>query len=118
MATDMEDVDVPDPLIAPSLDELLDVDGRGCQWQDPGDFFPVTQMAEDGKAVCRPCPARAGCLAYALLHDVQGIWGATTHSERRALRDLHDIVGVEPVSIPASWLTPRRNAAVRFRRAV
>ena len=120
MALHVEDIEIPDPLIAPSLDELLDVAGRSCTWEDPEDFFPTGQMAEDGKAICRPCPARVGCLAYALLHDVDGIWGATTYSQRRALRDRHQIYGVEPVSIPANWLPPRRNRSsdARLVRAV
>ncbi len=43
--------------------------------------------ARRAKAVCRACPVRSECLAFALAtgsHD--GIWGGTTPYERRRLR--------------------------------
>ena len=37
-------------------------------------------------AVCRSCPVREPCLAYALEHHEVGVWGGTTGRERRRLR--------------------------------
>lgn len=35
---------------------------------------------------CRCCPIVATCLAYALIHEVDGIWGDTTEAERASLQ--------------------------------
>jgi WhiB family redox-sensing transcriptional regulator len=64
---------------------------RACA--DVGDgwrmFFPrAGDNARDAKAVCAVCPVRVQCAAYALpLIDLHGVWGGTTHSERRAIRE-------------------------------
>ncbi len=54
---------------------------------DRGAWFP-----EDGesparaKAVCRACPVRSECLAFALkTGQREGVWGGTTPYERRRL---------------------------------
>jgi WhiB family redox-sensing transcriptional regulator len=50
-------------------------------------FFPrhvsprTTMMA---KEVCQSCAVKAECLAYAFEHDLAGVWGGTTESQRRA----------------------------------
>ena len=36
--------------------------------------------------MCELCPAREPCLAYALEGGLEGIWGATTTGERKAMR--------------------------------
>jgi WhiB family transcriptional regulator, redox-sensing transcriptional regulator len=39
------------------------------------------------KVVCRACPVREECLAYALADEtLQGVWGGTTERERREMR--------------------------------
>lgn len=58
-------------------------------------FFPEKgQQWKDAKLVCLgdddspPCPVRAECLDYAMSFEpegVVGIWGGTSHSERRKL---------------------------------
>lgn len=116
-------VEVPVPVVSPRLGDLLSESGRKCTWVDPEEFFPrsqVAQVAEDAKAICRPCPARDDCLAYALLHDVTGIWGATTHPERKAIRGELELGDAEPVRVPTIWLAPRTCASVtvRLRRVV
>ena len=38
------------------------------------------------KAICRSCPVREECLAYALeIAEPHGIWGGLSEAERRAL---------------------------------
>lgn len=56
-------------------------------WLDPSAWFP--DKGEHGtrqdaaKAICRACPVRQPCLAYALArHEPHGIWGGTTAAER------------------------------------
>lgn len=59
-------------------------------------FFPEPGAShtdvEQAKSVCRRCPLREPCLAYALDATdghgtpIGGIWGATTVEERKALR--------------------------------
>ena len=42
---------------------------------------------EEVKEDCRACPVMGGCLRYALSNDERdGIWGATTPEERRAIK--------------------------------
>jgi WhiB family redox-sensing transcriptional regulator len=64
-----------------------------CRTEDPELFFPVgtsgpalAQIVE-AKAVCRRCPVRRECLAWALASGQDaGIWGGLTEDERRALK--------------------------------
>lgn len=64
-----------------------------CLEEDPELFFPIGDMnrgparlqAEEAKAVCRRCEVVATCLDWALTTGQEGVWGATTDDERRAL---------------------------------
>jgi len=63
-----------------------------CLRVDPDLFFPVgnsgltLKQIEEAKAVCGRCPVLEQCLACAMkLGQVDGIWGGTTESERRAM---------------------------------
>ncbi|MEU6305566.1 WhiB family transcriptional regulator [Streptomyces chartreusis] len=65
-----------------------------CQAEDPDLFFPVGNSAsgptliqtDEAKAVCRRCPVREQCLAWALdAGPMDGIWGGTTEQERQAM---------------------------------
>jgi hypothetical protein len=47
---------------------------------------------------CGTCPVQSDCLDYAMRHDVQGIWGGTTHSDRKKRRK---ILGLKPE--PVGW---------------
>lgn len=51
-------------------------------------FFEENNPAriDSAKAYCRRCPFRDACLNWALTVGEQGIWGATTADERKALR--------------------------------
>ena len=59
---------------------------------DPELFFPVgsggsalLQVAA-AKAVCGRCPVSTPCLMWALVRDVDGVWGGLSQDERRAIR--------------------------------
>jgi len=53
-------------------------------------FFPAEcddDGAEAAKAVCRSCPVRRDCVAYALADPtLTGVWGASTEAQRRNRR--------------------------------
>lgn len=60
---------------------------------DPDLFFPIgisgltLAQVDEAKAVCHRCPVMEQCLNWALYGGhVEGIWGGTTESERRAMR--------------------------------
>ena len=64
-----------------------------CRRENPELFFPVgsdgpaQRQAAAAKAVCRRCPVREHCLAYALAEgEDPGVWGGTDETERRVLR--------------------------------
>lgn len=69
-----------------------------CSEVDPELFFPVDRMdstlahreyyedEQGAKKVCNACPYKFACLSFALERpDSQGIWGATTQTERRRM---------------------------------
>lgn len=80
------------------------VDGtQPCAAENPELFFPRTSRDAQfayprAKAVCETCPFRRPCLAYALAHNVTGIWAGTSHEERHALRKAHGIKA-QPVEL-------------------
>ena len=63
----------------------------GGDWWFPEPGASTTDIAR-AKAVCRRCPLRQACLAYALAATdghgtpIPGIWAGTTVEERKALR--------------------------------
>lgn len=62
-----------------------------CLGTDTERFFPEGQGSKAGLAkareVCAGCPVLDECLAFALKHGEQGVWGGTTTAERRAMRE-------------------------------
>ncbi|MBZ3901229.1 WhiB family transcriptional regulator [Streptomyces scabiei] len=63
-----------------------------CLRVDPDLFFPIgvsgptLVQVDEAKAVCGHCPVARRCLDWALrAGGVEGVWGGTTESERRAL---------------------------------
>ncbi|MCX4766767.1 WhiB family transcriptional regulator [Streptomyces sp. NBC_01275] len=63
--------------------------------EDPDLFFPIghsgptLEQIEEAKAICGRCPVMEQCLNWAVwVEQVEGIWGGTTESERRAIRRL------------------------------
>jgi WhiB family transcriptional regulator, redox-sensing transcriptional regulator len=66
-----------------------------CRDADPELFFPISmtgaalRQIEEAKRICRGCPVRVQCLAWALDNQVtDGVWGATTPQQRHAIRRL------------------------------
>ena len=66
-----------------------------CRDADPELFFPIgttgpaLRQIQEAKRICRTCPARTQCLAWALEHGItDGVWGGTTEDQRRAIRSL------------------------------
>jgi hypothetical protein len=59
-----------------------------CLRADPEIFFPGSHDDPNpALAVCHRCPVSAACLAAALdAGDCDGVWGGTTASERRMMR--------------------------------
>ena len=60
-------------------------DSAECRSADADIFFaPGATQEYRAKAVCRSCPVRFECLAYALRNKVEhGVWGGLTDRERR-----------------------------------
>jgi len=63
-----------------------------CRDKDPNLFYPLgtgrhtVKQADVAKTLCRVCPSREPCLAFALATDQRlGVWGGTTPEERRRL---------------------------------
>ncbi|MFJ6070955.1 WhiB family transcriptional regulator [Streptomyces sp. NPDC093065] len=66
-----------------------------CRYEDPDLFFPIGNsesgpsliQVDEAKSVCRRCPVMETCLNWAIeVPPMEGIWGGTTESERRAIR--------------------------------
>src|SRR5947207_2549994 len=74
----------------PTLDELFSRPAWQrqalCRGTGPDAFFAIGESTPPAKAICGRCPVRAQCLAYAVEHNEDAIWGATTRAERKARR--------------------------------
>ncbi|MBB1254629.1 WhiB family transcriptional regulator [Streptomyces sp. OF3] len=64
-----------------------------CREEDPELFFPIgntgpaLMQIEEAKSVCRRCPVREQCLAWALdTNESTGVWGGLSEDERRRLK--------------------------------
>lgn len=59
-----------------------------CATSDPDLWFAVGALEhKQAKLICRTCPVRKECLAYAMDAPVDhGIWGGLTERERRRYR--------------------------------
>lgn len=84
-----------------SLRHIHDRTDRACIGTDTELFFvggDDPDLLEPARKRCRRCPIVAGCVLYALTHDVDGIWGGTTSPEREQIRAANQITDVEPVT--------------------
>jgi WhiB family redox-sensing transcriptional regulator len=61
--------------------------GALCRMAEADLFFPQGPGDEArAKALCRSCPVRWSCLAYALKNRVEhGVWGGLSDRERRRI---------------------------------
>lgn len=88
------------------------LDGREhCRGADLAMFFPRSgslEAARDAKRICAGCPLRKPCLAYALHHQLAGIWGGTTQRERRRMQKARGITPI-PVRALPEFTGARRN---------
>ncbi|MFD7707862.1 WhiB family transcriptional regulator [Streptomyces sp. NPDC059786] len=82
-----------------------------CLHADPDLFFPIgstgptVEQIDEAKAVCGRCPVLDQCLGTALrLGHVEGIWGGTTETERRAMRRLEVRRRLAAVTVPPAPL--------------
>lgn len=61
-----------------------------CAGADPDLFFADSRreprLVAQAKTFCGGCLAATHCLAYALEHGMDGVWGGTTTRERRRMR--------------------------------
>jgi WhiB family redox-sensing transcriptional regulator len=76
-----------------------------CTTVDPDLFFPPgpgrsPEVKRAQEEMCGRCHVRQQCLAYALTHDVKGIWGGATEAERESMRRKNQI-SVVPMAPPA-----------------
>ncbi|MFI1420821.1 WhiB family transcriptional regulator [Streptomyces sp. NPDC020731] len=69
------------------------LDRAACAGEDPEIFFPLSDTLSPGAearaalALCRRCPVLPACRGWAVEHgEDDGIWGATTAAQRRAIR--------------------------------
>lgn len=54
-----------------------------CAQTDPEVFFPDRgQSTAPAIRICRHCPVRAECLAFAMEHREQGVWGGLSQAQR------------------------------------
>ncbi len=61
-----------------------------CRTADPELFFRDRRDDDAlaaARAVCHRCPVKAECLAWATKHDVFGVWGGTTRTQRTRRRN-------------------------------
>lgn len=58
-----------------------------CRQTDPELWFQdLGSNANEAKRICDQCPVLKLCLAYALEHHEEGIWGGTSKKQRQRLR--------------------------------
>lgn len=70
------------------------LDGAKCKGIDKPDWFfddivkdrYGVEIAPEQKQFCIGCPVLVECLDYAMKVDVRGVWGGTTHYERKRKR--------------------------------
>lgn len=71
-----------------------------CLQVDPELFFPDNsnhhRQIEQAKKICNECPLIRVCLAYAIQHKYEGIWGGTTVNERQTLRRKLNLTRTSP----------------------
>ncbi len=68
----------------PSISWIAD---GACLARQDVDWFATDEAAiEIAKGVCLECRVQTACLVHAVTHNEFGVWGATTESERTALR--------------------------------
>ena len=52
----------------------------------PGHTGSLSNDQKKAIAICRQCPVRLPCLVEAIKTNSEGVWGGTTHNQRKRLR--------------------------------
>jgi WhiB family redox-sensing transcriptional regulator len=61
-------------------------DRAACKGETESFFSYDEERVEHALAICEDCPVRQECLQTALADpNLYGVWGGTTHAERRRL---------------------------------
>lgn len=60
----------------------------GNKIDDDKFFGPTRHHSMNGKKFCTDCPVIAQCRTYALVHDLEGIWGGTSYRDRKNVEPL------------------------------
>lgn len=83
-----------------------------CAQVDVEMFFPEKGGSPTpARQLCASCDFLRPCLAYALTHDVHGVWGGTSQKQRRTHQKAHGIV---PVPLPTHDPNPRSEVVGRL----
>ena len=65
-------------------------DQGACRGEDQVLFFPPVEITRDHvdrvRPICQACPVFTSCHAWALEHETEGIWAATSPKDRIRLR--------------------------------
>ncbi|MFE5369207.1 WhiB family transcriptional regulator [Streptomyces mirabilis] len=82
-------------------------DQAACAGEDPETFWDDTLLGL-ARSICRGCPVREQCLAWALDHgESEGVWGGLSAKERRGLRG-------RPAPVPRLTASEKRAAVIRM----
>lgn len=69
------------------MDLINWMDKAACQGYDVDLFFGDSRsFSSTAKGICETCPVKQECLEYGLLYEEFGVWGGSTHVERRKTR--------------------------------
>ena len=71
----------------PWMDDALCATHGLDLWFPEGNTVHMIEQQRQALEICRQCPVRTECLDYALSlgYGLDGIWGATTSADRKAL---------------------------------
>lgn len=71
-----------------AVDDIEPPRGGNCAGADPNIFFaePGRGSTLQAKAICKFCPVKTECLAWALKYEPFGVWGGKTPKERLQMR--------------------------------
>lgn len=74
---------------AASLQQFLNppwMDDAACKGTDLAPFFSTDSVNKTyATRICGGCPVRGECLDYALVFDLDGIWGGLTDLQRKRM---------------------------------
>lgn len=71
-------------------------------------FFPQRGRPSNNpphREYCTPCPVRMECLKYAVVHELDGVWGNTTRSQRDLLPQVW-VMQLVQEAIVEGWYEP------------